>query len=187
MKIDITKKHLYFTVTFLVLLGGIFVIGYGGNNPTIFGHSYGELDLRNSIQSSDIVNDSVMSKHIRDRSLSADDIVIEPASTRLALNVLQAQDADNAGKLNNKLEHQLNVATAQNADAAKCEFLIYQCNGQNTGRTCRQGFSEVKGSFTFRGTAIDFAYNPSCQGSDCPGVCVDTTSNSWLTLCCKNA
>ena len=45
IEVNIEKKHLYTFVLVLVLFTGInFVIGYGGSDPSVMGHSWGELD-----------------------------------------------------------------------------------------------------------------------------------------------
>ena len=46
IEINIEKKHLFVFIALSVLIIGIFfVIAYGGNNPSVVGHSIGELNL----------------------------------------------------------------------------------------------------------------------------------------------
>jgi len=46
MQINIEKRHLFILLALVVFLAGvILVIGYGGSNPQVLGHSSGEINF----------------------------------------------------------------------------------------------------------------------------------------------
>ena len=145
IEINITKTHLYLFFGIILLFTAAFVIG---QNPGI-GHSYAELDLTNSIRSSDI----------KDREITANDIKFSGGFAELSV---------------------YKAKTADNADAARCEFRIIRCNGNSPGYGCRNGFSEMPGSFSINGEAIDYMFDGGSNGR-----CIDTNGDSWIGLCCK--
>ncbi len=72
--IRIENKHIFVLGMILALFAGlILVIGYGGNDPTLVGHSAGEL----LVDSSSIVNGSIQSEDIADGAINSSKIYLE--------------------------------------------------------------------------------------------------------------
>ena len=154
--INIEKRHFYGFLVITVILGGVIVMGQISLTPNEFGHVYGELDLTNSIKSSDI----------KDGSLTANDIQ-KDATGLVQLFVGRSFTAD---RLNNKREDQLNF------DYGKCVFAVQTCFSGDTS-SCPNGYKDRfdsinSGGLRFSGTST------SWDGSQC--------SDGIMTICCKN-
>lgn len=50
LELNLSKKHLSIAFMFLgILIGTMIVLAYGGNEPTVMGHSSGEIDIATSL------------------------------------------------------------------------------------------------------------------------------------------
>ena len=150
--IKIEKKHLLFLLTLSLISAAGIAIGYGTFDPEYFGHTYGELNLFNSVLSSDI----------KDHALTGQDMAVTPEGY-VQLNVLHTKDADTVRGL----------SPGQIVD---CEFIILRCNGipANQENPCRSGYKRIPGAFSIEGSAIDNTNVGSCtntQGNSWLGLC----------------
>ncbi len=142
--LNLEKSQSYLIFVFLLVIISIFVIG---QNPSEFGHTYQELELRDSQG-----NGLIKGEDIDENTINANNL--EKLGPYIKLSVLDAK----------------------NADAASCEFIIKSCNpGGETGKTCTPGYAPLKGDFGFTGLARDRDHvggtSGICTGSGVIGIC----------------
>ena len=158
--INIEKRHFYGFLVIIVILGGAIAMGQISLTPNEFGHAYGELNLANSIKSSDI----------KDGSLTANDIQ-KDASGLVQLFVGRSFTAD---RLNNKREDQLNF------DYGKCVFVVQTCDSGGATTSCPGGYKDQFDSMNTGG------FQFSGQGRSYDGSICNRNGNRFMTICCRN-
>ena len=61
IEVNISKTHFFVLLGIVLLLGGIFMVyAFGGNNPSIMGHSVGEIDWSQPITSDVAINGNLV-------------------------------------------------------------------------------------------------------------------------------
>ena len=132
-------------------------IGY----PEEFGHIYDDLDLTNSISSTDIKDSQIKSQDIAAGTVKASNMdVDETGAVRLT--------EGNSKKLNQQTTDQLFVWKSRQID---CQFHIIQCGAINTGCPATHSV-KIDGSFV-----VSQVVDP--DGTTC------TTGSPLVALCCK--
>lgn len=115
IEIHIENKHILILLAFIAVVSGIgLVIAYGGSQPSVMGHTWGEVECNDCITAQNIGPGAVGSDEIATDAVGADEL-----DESAAIQDLQSVDGDGSG---------LDADTLDGLNASTVEVWVCDCN-----------------------------------------------------------